>query len=509
MGTAVDLGPAGEDNTFGWGVIDAYTAVLSVMGSAIEGTARNASYGSAPIEGVLGEVSGSERSTDTGADGTYSLSLAPGTYTVQASHPSFDTVTVPGVTVAFDTVTPLDFDMTDILGPAFSDVTEHASTDDNVGPYVTEATVTDFSAVNTVTLYYRVNGGAFQFVPMTAAGGDMFTGDIPGQDYVSHIEYFLRASDAVGNATYAPEGAPDVLHDFYIAQYGVFIDEDMEAGSPDWAHGVVNSGFNDQWHISTEMNHTPDGLQSWKCGDTGTGDYGGLLDAGLVTPVFALGFGGELTYWQWIESEVSTAYPDYAYDGGIVEISIDGGPFEQLFPEEGYTYLIRERLNPGPFPQGTEVFSGSFDWHQVHFDLSAYSGDAQIRFRFGSDYDGAMEGWYIDDVMIDGYELAHSSLEDQAARSSRLVLQGADPNPFSQSTTLRYLLPGTSDVLLQIFDMNGRLVRTLVQETQQSGPHQIEWDGLNSMAQPVETGVYFTRIKTDVGDAADRIVVIR
>ena len=509
METAVDHGTAGEDNTFGWGVIDAYEAVLGIMGGTLQGTARNASYGSAPIGDVQVEALESERSTDTGADGTYSLPLAVGTYTIQASHPSFATVTIPGVTITLDTITTLDFDLIDTLGPAFSDVTEHESTDDNVGPYVTTATVTDLSAVSTVTLYYRVNGGVFQFVPMIAGGGDTFTGNIPGQDYVSHIEYFFRATDVTGNASYEPPGAPDDLYDFYVAQYRLFVDEDVESGSPDWTHGIVDPGFSDQWHISSEMNYTPDGLNSWKCGDTDTGDYAGLLDAGLVTPVFELGFGCELSYWQWIESETSTAYPDYAYDGGIVELSIDGGPFGQIFPEEGYTYLIRERLNPGPFPQGTEVFAGSFDWHQIYFDLSAYEGDAQIRFRFGSDYEGGLEGWYIDDVMVDGYQLAHSGIEDRPARSTRLILRGADPNPFSQSTTLRYLLPGRSDVLFQIFDMNGRLVRTLVQETQQGGPHRIEWDGMNSAATPVETGVYFSRIKTDLEEAAGKIVVTR
>ena len=511
MDTCVDHGSAGEDNTFGWGVIDAYEAVLAVMADVgtLAGTARNASYGYAPIANVAIEVVEADRTTDTAGDGTYSMLVTPGTYTVQATHPSFATVTVPGVDIYLDTVTTLDFDLTDNVGPGFADVTEHRSTDDNVGPYVTDATVTDFSAVDTVTLYYRVNGGAWQTVPMAAGGGDTFSGDIPGQSYVSHVEYYFRATDVAGNTSYNPLGAPGNLYDFYVAQRNELLTEDVESGSPDWTHGIVDPGFSDQWHISSEMNYTPGGLYSWKCGDTGAGEYANLLDAGLVTPAIELGIDSELNYWQWIDAETSGAYPDHCYDGGLVEISLDGGPFVQIFPEGGYTYLIREGGTPGPFPAETEVFSGSFDWHQVTFDLSAFEGDAQIRFRFGSDGASAGEGWYVDDVMIDGFLLDYSGIEDQRALSSRLILRAADPNPFSQSTTLRYQLPGASDVLLQIFDMNGRLVRTLVEEAQQAGPHTIEWDGQDGASQPVATGVYFTRIKTDRDGAATKIIVTR
>jgi len=510
MQTAVDHGTAGEDNTFGWGVIDAYEAVLAVMTGfgALEGSVTNASDGHSPIEGVTIEVVEVDRTTLTAEDGSYAMLVQPDTYTVTASHPSFETVTAYGVVVEPDVVTIQDFALVDIAGPAFADVSELRSTDDTTGPYSVEATVTDFSTLAEVALFYRVNGAPWIELTMTPGAGDLFTADIPGQSYVSHIEYYLMASDVASNVATAPENAPTNVYDFYVAPRSELLAEDVEAGS-DWTHGVVDPGFSDQWHVSGTRNHTPGGASSWKCGDAGSGEYANLLDAGLVTESFDLGIDSELTFWQWIDAETSSAYPEYCYDGGLVEISIDGGPFAQIFPMEGYTYLIREGSTPGPFPVNTEVFSGSFDWHAVSFDLSAFEGEAQIRFRFGSDGAAAGEGWYIDDVMVDGFLLDYSAIEAFPVAGNRLMLRAADPNPFVGSTTLRYQLPRDADVSLQIFDMNGRLIRTLSSGLQNAGRYEIEWDGHDSASQPVPTGVYFSRLKAGAEEAARKIVVTR
>jgi hypothetical protein len=92
--------------------------------------------------------------------------------------------------------------------------------------------------------------------------------------------------------------------------------------------------------------------------------------------------------------------PTWAWDGGIVEISIDGGDtWTQIMPEGGYPYKIMD--NPAsPFDPGTPCFSGSHDWQQEEFDLSAYEGEAYVRFRFGSDGYVTEEGWYIDDMEV-------------------------------------------------------------------------------------------------------------
>jgi hypothetical protein len=197
--------------------------------------------------------------------------------------------------------------------------------------------------------------------------------------------------------------ADNGIHQYmiYNLSLGGFYD-DMEAGQGEWTHTFVEPGFTDQWHLSTEDYNSP--THSWKCGDTGTATYANLLDAALVTPTLNLPLGCKLEFDHWMQGETSGYYPDSAYDGGIIEISLGGGAWMQVVPEGGYNKTIRYTAGSstpysGPFP-GLPCFSGTIDWSQVTVDLSSYSGDMQIRFRFGSDASVGMEGWYIDDVNI-------------------------------------------------------------------------------------------------------------
>ncbi|MFQ5637815.1 MAG: pre-peptidase C-terminal domain-containing protein [bacterium] len=72
------------------------------------------------------------------------------------------------------------------------------------------------------------------------------------------------------------------------------------------------------------------------------------------------------------------------------------------------------------------------------------------------------------------------------------------PNPFNPSTVIRYALPALhahQNVKLDIYNMLGQKVRTLVNEDQPVGFHTVEWDGLNDSGKPVTSGLYIYRIK--------------
>jgi hypothetical protein len=73
-------------------------------------------------------------------------------------------------------------------------------------------------------------------------------------------------------------------------------------------------------------------------------------------------------------------------------------------------------------------------------------------------------------------------------------LQQNCPNPFNPSTAIQYELPEASDVRLEIYDVVGQLVRTLVNEHQEAGRYSIQWDGKNESGYALSSGVYFYRI---------------
>jgi hypothetical protein len=228
--------------------------------------------------------------------------------------------------------------------------------------------------------------------------GSVYAGQLVGTVQLGdEIEYRIGAMDVSVNAntSYSPATG---MYEFEIVPGYM---SDFEDGSPGWTHSFITPGFTDEWHLSTQRNHTVGGSYSWKCGSTGTGNYANLLDAGLVSTEYSIGNESRLSFWHYINAETSSSYPGYAYDGGLVEISIDGGAWTQIEPIGGYPYLVRIGTTPGPFPEDTPIFSGSSgDWEQVSFNLAGYSGSARFRFRFGSDGSVNMEGWYIDDVLV-------------------------------------------------------------------------------------------------------------
>ncbi len=187
-----------------------------------------------------------------------------------------------------------------------------------------------------------------------------------------------------------------LIFDLLIMDAG-FID-DMESGEGDWTHYAVTGGYVDEWHMSTQRAYSAS--HSWKCGSTGSGDYANYADGGLVTPEIVLPANAVLTFWHWIDAELDSGI--YAWDGAIVEISTNGGAsWTQITPDGGYPYRITD--NPAsPFEPNTPCFSGSYTWQQETFQLGAYSGAVNIRFRFGTDGYVTEEGWYIDDVMVMG-----------------------------------------------------------------------------------------------------------
>ena len=72
------------------------------------------------------------------------------------------------------------------------------------------------------------------------------------------------------------------------------------------------------------------------------------------------------------------------------------------------------------------------------------------------------------------------------------------PNPFNSYTTLRYQLKQAGLARLDIFDLAGQRVRTLIHESHEPGFYQAQWDGNNNRGASVSSGMYLARLQ--VGD---------
>jgi hypothetical protein len=69
------------------------------------------------------------------------------------------------------------------------------------------------------------------------------------------------------------------------------------------------------------------------------------------------------------------------------------------------------------------------------------------------------------------------------------------PNPFNPITTLRYDLPENSLVNIIIYDLLGRQVKSLINQTQEAGFKSVLWNATNDYGKPVSAGVYLYQIQ--------------
>jgi hypothetical protein len=92
---------------------------------------------------------------------------------------------------------------------------------------------------------------------------------------------------------------------------------------------------------------------------------------------------------------------------------------------------------------------------------------------------------------------------------SSLALFQNRPNPFRPNTGISYTLPREGEVVLQVFSVTGRLVRTLVAGTQPAGRWTIVWDGRDNDARPVRSGVYFYSLKAGGRTIAKQMVMLK
>ena len=90
------------------------------------------------------------------------------------------------------------------------------------------------------------------------------------------------------------------------------------------------------------------------------------------------------------------------------------------------------------------------------------------------------------------------------SRTPTFQLMKNYPNPFSNQTVIRYQLPAANRTTLEVFDLFGRLVETLVNEPQESGVYQVEWE-----AKEAPSGIYFYRIQSGDFIATKKLILLR
>jgi len=363
-----------------------------------------------------------------------------------------------------------------------------------------------------VVLSWRLNGGAWVELPLSPTGTPGEFGgtipEIPGDGVV--VEYYIAAADVHGHAGTAPRGAPDALYTYEI---GSGFAHDMEAdrgwttGAPDddatsglWVRvdpvGTVYNGY----VVQPEDDHSPAGAQCWVTGQHVAGQAAGYADVDggkttLYSPVYDM-TGGEavaVRFWRWFSNDRGNSPGEDYWD---VDVSNDGG---QTWTSVEHT------------------LTSAAEWTERQFLVTDYfAAPARVRLRFTARDEGAGGSLVeagVDDVLIVGDFGGATGVPgepgggDAAPAALRADLAAA-PNPFNPLTTLHFRVPTPGATHLGVFDLNGRLVKSLVREDLAAGDHAVTWNGRDALGRPVASGLYFVRLLTPDGVELSRKLVL-
>ncbi len=181
----------------------------------------------------------------------------------------------------------------------------------------------------------------------------------------------------------------------------------MEAGPGMWKNYSNGRGTEWQWGIPQNAgpNSTHSGQSAW--GTNIDSNYSAEALAYLESPHFdlTLSTNMKLTFWHYL---VTNDQLTHNWDGGIIEVSTDGGNTwvqidDEIAPNPDPYYDATLRDTRGNILGGKNAYCyDQLNWTEVSVDFSQYDGSSSFKFRFafGSDMVGDFPGWYVDDVML-------------------------------------------------------------------------------------------------------------
>ena len=99
--------------------------------------------------------------------------------------------------------------------------------------------------------------------------------------------------------------------------------------------------------------------------------------------------------------------------------------------------------------------------------------------------------------------------EDEKYVAHEFELFQNNPNPFNPNTTISYTLKNDCSVILDIYNLNGQHVVTLLNENQAKGVKLVEWYGIDKFGQKVDSGIYFYKLHTEDFKQTKKMILLK
>jgi len=119
---------------------------------------------------------------------------------------------------------------------------------------------------------------------------------------------------------------------------------------------------------------------------------------------------------------------------------------------------------------------------------------------------------YLDFGRMAHHYYGHSAVATSApeeAPAALTVLHPNFPNPFNPKTTISFVMAESGSAKLGVFDVQGRLVRMLLDESLEAGPHAIDWDGTDAGGKRMSSGVYLAKLLTADQEHTRKMILMK
>lgn len=162
---------------------------------------------------------------------------------------------------------------------------------------------------------------------------------------------------------------------------------------------------------------------------------------------------------------------------------------------------------PKTRPIGDRCRYGSYPFHII-VNVGDVNGDGVNDFGSVSPYDQfSRDGYFI--IFKGDSNYMTSVKENHKQTLQKFNLEQNYPNPFNPMTTIEYTLMKEGKVDVKIFDSIGKEIKTLVNQSQQSGNYKVIWDGTDNNGERVSSGIYFYRLQIDKTTVTKKAVYIK
>ncbi|SYZ72488.1 exported hypothetical protein [Candidatus Zixiibacteriota bacterium] len=190
---------------------------------------------------------------------------------------------------------------------------------------------------------------------------------------------------------------------------------------------------------------------------------------------------------------------DQTSDGGFI---MCGEMYRNAGMDPTDYYIIRTDANGDTL--WTKTIGG--DWYERSYCIKQTSDGGYIIAGRTDSYGAGDDDFYIVKLAPDDISDVN---EASAPIPTSFTLGDNYPNPFNPVTTIEYTLARRADVNLEIFNILGERICTLVAETKPAGSYRITWDGTTDTGGSVATGIYFYRLSANNEMQVKKMVMVK